>query len=376
MKRRDVLGAALTAPPLFLAGCASTRAPNEALRPADPQVPRLTIVYDAFGRDRALQKDWGYSAFIESGGSRILFDTGNNAALLAHNAETKGIDLSQLDFVVMSHRHGDHMGGMRYLLARNPKVKIYAPKETFGVYGSDLPSAFYRKDPSLPPDERYYSGAPPETMVFGSAWPQSNVTLVDKTTEIAPGIHLISLVSDRPGTLELREQSLALETANGLALIVGCSHPGIDNVVKAAAAINPKIHFVAGGFHLVVAKDPEIATIATALRDTFKVEFIAPGHCTGEPTFAALRQAFGDRYIYAGLGTTLELGAMPEPISSASQIAEPDGEDALIDDARTYRALLSASNGRRSRLFAALERTKAPDGAYLAQFHRSMIGCC
>ena len=65
-------------------------------------------------------------------------------------------------------------------------------------------------------------------------------------------------MSDKPGTLELRELSLAIETPDGMVIVVGCSHTGIDNIVKAAAAIQPKIQFVVGGFHLVVAKDADI----------------------------------------------------------------------------------------------------------------------
>jgi 7,8-dihydropterin-6-yl-methyl-4-(beta-D-ribofuranosyl)aminobenzene 5'-phosphate synthase len=254
-----------------------------------------------------MQKDWGYSALIEYAGKRILFDTGNNADILAQNAKAKGIDLSRLDFVVMSHRHGDHMAGLAYVLKVNPTVKIYAPKENFGVYGGDLPSSFYRKDPSLPSEQRYYDGAPPQVMRSGSAWPGANFQLVDKETEIAPDVHLISLVSDKPGTLELRELSLAINTPEGMAIVVGCSHPGIDRIVAAAAAINPHIHIIAGGLHLVVANDAEIERIVTTLHDTFKVEYVAPGHCTGEPAFTALKKAFGDRYLYAGLGTTLVL---------------------------------------------------------------------
>jgi 7,8-dihydropterin-6-yl-methyl-4-(beta-D-ribofuranosyl)aminobenzene 5'-phosphate synthase len=53
-------------------------------------------------------------------------------------------------------------------------------------------------------------------MRFGSAWSQANIMLIDKPTVIAPGIHLISLVADKPGTLELRELSLAMETPEGL----------------------------------------------------------------------------------------------------------------------------------------------------------------
>ena len=57
---------------------------------------------------------------------------------------------------------------------------------------------------------------------------------------------------------------------------------------------------------LVVTSDADIERIVTSLRNNFKVDYIAPGHCTGEPAFAALKRAFGERYRYAGLGTTLE----------------------------------------------------------------------
>jgi 7,8-dihydropterin-6-yl-methyl-4-(beta-D-ribofuranosyl)aminobenzene 5'-phosphate synthase len=271
----------------------------------DPAKAQITVLYDAFGQTSGMQKDWGYAAFVEYGGKRILFDTGNKPDILAQNAKVKGIDFSKLDFVVMSHRHGDHMGGLSYVLSVNPKVSIYAPKESFGVYGADLPSTFYRKDPSLPSEQRYYNGTPPEVMRFGSAWPSANFQLVDKNTEIAPNIHLVTLVSDKPGTLELRELSLVINTSEGLVLVVGCSHPGIDKIVESATAINPRIQFIAGGFHLVVASDPDIDKIVTALHDRFKVAYVAPGHCTGEPAFTALQRAFGDHYVYAGLGMAL-----------------------------------------------------------------------
>lgn len=278
---------------------------------ADRAKPQITVLYDAFGQNPAMRKDWGYAALIEYGGKRILFDAGNNPDILAQNAKAKDIDLAKLDFVVMSHRHGDHMGGLAYVLKVNPKVTIYAPKEGFGVYGADLPGGFYRKDPSLPPEQRYYNGAPPEVMRFGAAWPGANFQLVDKDTEIAPDIHLITLVSDKPGTLELRELSVAFRTPDGMVIVVGCSHPGIDKIVESASAINPRVRFIVGGFHLVAASDPDIEKIVTALHDRFKVEFIAPGHCTGEPAFTALKKAFGDHYLYAGLGTTLTLNTAP-----------------------------------------------------------------
>jgi 7,8-dihydropterin-6-yl-methyl-4-(beta-D-ribofuranosyl)aminobenzene 5'-phosphate synthase len=294
---------------LLLVGGVTVSAPPMAS--AGPSKAQITILYDAFGKDSAMQKDWGYAALVEYGGKRILFDTGNNPEVLAQNAKAKSIDLGSLDFVVMSHRHGDHMGGLAYLLKVNPKVKIYAPKEGFGVYGADLPSSFYRKDSSLPSEQRYYGGSPPDVMRFGSAWPGANFQLVDKTVEVVPDVYLISSVSDKPGTLELHELSLAIKAPDGIVLVVGCSHPGIDKIVEAASTIDPRIHLIVGGFHLVVASDADIQKIVTTLHDTLNVQYVAPGHCTGEPAFTALKKAFGDRYLFAGLGTTFALSTSP-----------------------------------------------------------------
>jgi len=295
---------------------------------------RITILYDAFGKDASMRKDWGFSALVEVAGKRILFDTGDNRDIFAANVKAKNVDLTKLDFVVLSHRHGDHMAGLAHVLSVNPTVKIYAPKEGFGIFGSSLPSSFYRKAEALPPDMRYFDGTPPEVMTFGSAWQDANFELIDKTTEIAPGITLIALVSEAPGTRELKELSLAINTPDGIVLVVGCSHPGIDKIVEAAANINPKIHLVAGGFHLVVASDDAISKIVATLKDTFKVENIAPGHCTGEPTFAALKQAFGDRYTYAGVGSALEVG-------SGAAAGQRRGEAPALDtdDLVSYRRL-------------------------------------
>ncbi len=274
---------------------------------AEPPAARITILYDAFGKPSSLHKDWGFGALVEYAGKRILFDTGDDPDILERNVTSMGVDLSRLDFVVLSHRHGDHMGGMQYLLRVNPKVKIYAPKENFGVYGFSLPATFYRRDESLPPEQRYFDGEPPALLTFGSAWPRANFELVERTTEIAPGMHLIALVSDKPTTLELRELSLALDTPDGMVVIVGCSHPGIDRIVAAAAAINPRVHLVAGGLHLVTAQDEAIETLVSLLHDRWSVDYLAPGHCTGEPAFAALRRAFGSHYVYAGLGTVIAM---------------------------------------------------------------------
>ncbi|MFN8519598.1 MAG: MBL fold metallo-hydrolase [Chloroflexota bacterium] len=272
---------------------------------------RITVLNDAFGRDPAMTKDWGYAALVEAGGRRILFDTGNSGAVLATNVAAKDVDLGRLDFAVISHRHGDHMGGLAHLLAVNPAVRIYAPDEPFGIFGSELAATLPRVDGSLAPHERYFDGNREGTWETGSAWPGADFRLVGATTKVAPGITLIALVSDRPGTLELRELSMAIATSDGTVLVVGCSHPGIGHIVEVAKAIDPKISCVVGGLHLLVAADDEIARTVALLHDVYRVQHVAPGHCTGEPTLSALKQAFGERCLYAGLGTTLVFDGFP-----------------------------------------------------------------
>jgi 7,8-dihydropterin-6-yl-methyl-4-(beta-D-ribofuranosyl)aminobenzene 5'-phosphate synthase len=270
-------------------------------------VNRMTVLYDAFGKSSPLKKDWGFSAFVEYGGKRILFDTGNDSDTFAQNVKALGIDLKKLDFAVISHRHGDHISGLNYLLSVNPGVRVYAPKEGFGVFGAALPGTFYRKDESLPGYMRYYDGHAPEKMTFGTPWPGANFVWVDNLTEVAPGIYLISTVSQTPGTLELRELSLAIKSPKGVVLGVGCSHPGIEKILEASMPVDKHVHLVFGGLHLVTTPDPEITRLAAALHDQWKVDRMAPGHCTGEPAFAAFHKAFGDHYLYAGLGSVMEL---------------------------------------------------------------------
>ena len=275
-------------------------------RPA-PAGSRVTILYDAFGNSPGMIKDWGYSALVEYGGKRILFDTGNNPETFARNVEQAGADLGSLDFVVISHRHLDHTAGLDYLLRVNPGVRIYAPKEPFGVFGSTLPRTFYRTQAALPPEMRYYDGHPDDTLTFGTAWPRGRFVPVDTTLEVVPGVYLVSLVSEAPGTRELRELSLVVETPRGVVVVAGCSHPGIERIVEAATRVDRRVHMVLGGFHLPAATDQEIGRIASALHDRFQVAQVAPGHCTGEPAFYLFRNLWKERYTYAGVGSVIAL---------------------------------------------------------------------
>src|SRR5437879_6809015 len=108
----------------------------------------------------------------------------------------------------------------------NPRVKVYAPKENFGVFGSDLPSTFYRKDASLPAEMRYYSGMPPETMKFGTAFPGANVELIDKTTEVARGITLTAWRCEPLGPRNWKGRSPAFNRPEGFVVVVVCALRG------------------------------------------------------------------------------------------------------------------------------------------------------
>jgi 7,8-dihydropterin-6-yl-methyl-4-(beta-D-ribofuranosyl)aminobenzene 5'-phosphate synthase len=316
---------------------------------------RITTLYDAFGKTATMQKDWGFSAFIEYGGKRILFDTGNNAQIFAKNVKAKGIDLTKLDFVVVSHRHSDHTSGLNYLTSVNPDVMIFAPNEHSGsIFGAPLPGTFYRPNESLPAEMRYFGGNPPDTLRFGSPWPNAKFTWVTKTMEAAPGFHLIQLKGTWGVDLDVMEVSLAIDTPEGIVLVVGCSHPTLEKIVAAAVEAIPHkpIHLIVGGMHLVSAPDEEITRVATALHDTWKVEWIAPAHCTGEPAFAILQKSFGNRYLYAGLGSTLIVGPK---VTAYDDSGTPTFAQAMNDEERQMYRQLTPRLDEEQPLFAAAD---------------------
>ena len=269
---------------------------------------KVTILYDAFGESTELTKDWGFSALVEHNGKRILFDTGNNAAIFEHNVKALGVNLTQVDFVVISHRHADHTTGLRYVLSVNPNVTVYVPADgANGFGGAPIPDAFFRADDSLPTKMRYFAGTEPEHLTFGKLHDSGNFVLVSQLTEVSPRIFLVRTVSQKTESLELPELTLAIKRSDGLLLVDGCSHAGIEAILEAASVVDPRTEIVFGGLHLVTTPLGEIDALVENLKAKWKVQRIAPGHCTGEPAFARLRKAYGENYLYAGLGTTVEL---------------------------------------------------------------------
>jgi 7,8-dihydropterin-6-yl-methyl-4-(beta-D-ribofuranosyl)aminobenzene 5'-phosphate synthase len=290
---------------------------------------RIVSLYDAFGEEKGLVKDWGYSTFVEYKGKRILFDAGNNADVFKKNVQKLGIDLKKVDFAVLSHPHADHLSGFDYLVQVNPNVKIYVPEDVH-VLGAPRNFPFGGPDPSaaekLPVQERYFGSTEKERIVVpsGRFYTAKNVEYLSKNLEVAPGINLVATKSpylggfngyppnspEKPALNGLPELSLSLQTSKGELLVVGCSHTGVERIVQATkTALGRNVDTVVGGLHLFPYDEPYIEKLAYQLRDELGVRHVSPTHCTGHIAFRVFRQIFGKEYEFAGLGSQIRFSA-------------------------------------------------------------------
>lgn len=282
-----------------------------ALGPGAQSPPaRVTILYDALGTNPALKIGWGYSALVEYGGRRVLFDTGGDLADFTDNVKSLRVDLGRIDFVVLTHRHGDHTSGLHHVLNVNPDVRIYAPVEQSQFDTPTVPAQLkmiQRRVDSAPDDMHYYNGRYPQRIASGSPWPGAKFTQVREPVEVLPGFWLFSTVSEVAGTREMNEISMALKTPQGLVLMVGCSHPGIEKILEAAAKIDSRVYTVFGGFHLVGTPDAGVTSMVERFRDHWKLERVAAGHCTGEFAFSEFNRVFGPKFDHAVVGAVIAL---------------------------------------------------------------------
>jgi 7,8-dihydropterin-6-yl-methyl-4-(beta-D-ribofuranosyl)aminobenzene 5'-phosphate synthase len=268
------------------------------------------ILYDAIGKSTALKHGWGYSALVEYGGKRILFDTGGRLNDFAANVAALGVDLTRLDFVVLSHRHGDHTSGLHHVLKLNPGVKIYTPAEQQNFHTPSAPglvNLIRRHVESAPEDMHYFDRNVPPQIGSDSPWPDANFIQVRTPTEVLPGIWLFSTVSDVTGTKEMNEVSMAVATPQGLVVVVGCSHAGVEKILESAVKIDSRVYSVFGGFHLAETPDAEVTGLVMRFRDKWKFERVAAGHCTGEFAFSEFNRVYGSKYDRAVVGASIAL---------------------------------------------------------------------
>jgi 7,8-dihydropterin-6-yl-methyl-4-(beta-D-ribofuranosyl)aminobenzene 5'-phosphate synthase len=212
---------------------------------------KLTIIYDNEVKKPELAADWGFSCLIElENAPPILFDTGTSGSILLHNMKELRIAPDAFGIIVISHLHGDHAGGLRSILELNKDAEIYLPASFIGTI------------------------------------PGRKVVKVKNAAQIGENVF-------STGELGGIEQSLAIKTNQGILVVAGCSHPGVGNILDAAAKFG-KVYGIVGGFHGF--SDFE------RLAD---LSLISPCHCTAYKS--EIKLLYPEKCLECGVGMTLEL---------------------------------------------------------------------
>lgn len=266
---------------------------------------QIVNLYDNVAKDASeAVSNWGFSAFIRYNGKTILFDAGMFPDVFKHNAKVLGADLTMVDIAVLSHNHVDHIGGFDYLLKVNPDFKLFLPNDMSLAGKAEFYAEMDRKYPR------------------GYLYRHPNTELVEEHTEIAPGVVLVATTSplvgkfwkyppyeNEPSFWEMPELSLALEGEDGqIALISGCSHSKIEEIIKETKKyLGKNVSLVVGGFHHLPYSSDYIHNIAKMMKDELEVKYIAPTHCTGEKAIEIFKDVYKDNFHYFGLGSRLSV---------------------------------------------------------------------
>ncbi len=173
---------------------------------------KVTILFNNEAKE-GFRSGWGFSALVEKDGKSVLFDTGCDGGDLLYNMEKLSIDPAGIDYIVLSHQHHDHTGGLFDTLKKNSKAEVFL-----------LPS-------------------------FPEQFKGEVMRKAAKMTEVSEGMSITEKVhTTGPLTDGTDEQALAVETEKGLVVLVGCSHPGLDRLLEKAEE-HGEVYAVIGGFH-------------------------------------------------------------------------------------------------------------------------------
>jgi 7,8-dihydropterin-6-yl-methyl-4-(beta-D-ribofuranosyl)aminobenzene 5'-phosphate synthase len=235
---------------------------------------KITVLYDNYVHLEGTQADWGFSCLLENNENTILFDTGTNPDILIKNADMLNIDLSQVDIVVISHNHLDHTGGLFKVLEQAKNAKVYLPYST--------------------PDEYVQKIEKTGALSFSEK----------DSIQICKKFYLTGELGDK-----IKEQSLIIDTKNGLVVITGCSHPGIVNIVETAKdKFGKEVYMVLGGFHLLDHSKQMVSEIITELKN-LGVKKCGATHCTGDEAIQLFKTSFGDNFFEMGTGQIINVSS-------------------------------------------------------------------
>lgn len=265
------------------------------------------------GKSGGLYGEHWFSLFLDGPGIKILFDAGPAGVATLNNAPRLGIDLRTADAMVLSHGHMDHTGGLFAVLrAIDKRIPVYAHPDIFT-------DRYSKRD-----DRLIYAGLPFKREALegmGAAF-----DLSAEFRKIADGLYLSGEVPRRHGfetgdaNLVVKEngglkrdplrddQSMAVETAEGLALILGCCHSGLINIVDHFKSKLPgrPIHTIIGGTHLDFAPEEQLRDTITVLKG-LGVRNMGLSHCTGLRAGARLAAELGAGVAFCTVGYSVTL---------------------------------------------------------------------
>jgi 7,8-dihydropterin-6-yl-methyl-4-(beta-D-ribofuranosyl)aminobenzene 5'-phosphate synthase len=278
---------------------------------------RLTCLVDNFsfpsspsrGMVRKTGKAWhfiaqhGFSMLIETPEEeRVVFDTGPSPLPISHNLSLLGIEPSDIDLVHISHGHRDHTGGVAPFIEAG--VPIHCSPDTFTDH------RYVKRDGRL-----ISVGSDRELLELIDS---NGLIPSNNFKELVPGVHASGLIprkfeSQGSGVfwrkegdevvkdIFLDDQSLFLETDAGVAIICGCCHSGVLNVVAHAKKLfDQRIALLIGGLHLGGASTESLLKIAEALKKE-GIKHIAPMHCSGFEAMRVFQDSF-EQFELMGVG--------------------------------------------------------------------------
>lgn len=271
-----------------------------------------TLIENNSGKRSDLHTEHGLSVYIEVDGKNILFDTGQSGNFI-DNAEKLGIDLKNLDYVIISHGHYDHSGGLERLIKEiNPDIKLYLGK------------GFFDKKYGLVSEDNYkYIGNPfDESFLKDNNIPfkyiNEDITNITENLMIFTNFNRDEDFENTNQTLYIKENgtykkdmfydeiSLGLKTHKGIFVIVGCAHPGIVNILETIyQRTGMDIHGLIGGTHLIEEDEFKINKIIEYLKEK-DTKVIGACHCTGLQGETMLRQQLEDNFINNNTGDVLK----------------------------------------------------------------------
>ncbi len=244
---------------------------RSSLRPTETELALITV-YDNNQYNPDLKTGLGFSCLAKFNDRDILFDTGVDSLTLLSNMERLNIDPQEIDFIVLSHIHGDHVDGLWGLLEKNKDVVTYIPVS--------FPDSFRERIKS-----------------YGASYQN-----IKGPTQIIEGVYSTGEL----GT-SVKEQALAIETEKGLVILTGCAHPGVVEMArKAKEYIGQGVYLVLGGFHLGGMPEGKIMEIIADLKN-LGVKEVAPCHCSGDRAREFFKESFGEDYLENGVGRIINL---------------------------------------------------------------------